>query len=85
MNTIYLKYLIEKDWSNKVVLKWHAPNGLFKNGSSKEIAKTVSKNVDYKTAMSRLNFFINRAGSKLSPNIKTKVLQAKKLLKNENS
>lgn len=74
--------IIEKidKWSNKVKLKWHAPEGLFKNGSPQEIADTVSKGVSKKTAMSRLNFFLNRGGSNISSDIRNRVEQAKKII-----
>ena len=79
------KYLVEKkNWSNKVKTKWHPPEGLFKNGSAQEIADGVSQGVDLKTAMSRLNFYLNRGGSGVSSKIKTKVEKAKTLLHTQN-
>lgn len=77
------KYLKEEKWSNSVKTKWHPPKGLFKDGSAENIASTVSKGVNLKTAMSRLNFFLNRGGSNVSSEIKTKVEKAKKILKNK--
>ena len=78
------KYLREKKkvnkWSNKVKTKWHPPEGLFKNGSPEEIASTVSQGADLKTAMARLNFFLNRGGSNISPAIRKKVEKAKDIL-----
>ena len=78
------KYLREKKkvnkWSNKVKTKWHPPEGLFKNGTPEEIASTVSQGVDLKTAMARLNFFLNRGGSNISPAIRKKVEKAKDIL-----
>jgi hypothetical protein len=83
MNTLIEKYLKEKSvnkWSGKVKTKWHPPEGLFKNGSPEEIASTVSQGVDLKTAMARLNFFLNRGGSNISPEIRKKVEKAKSVL-----
>jgi len=77
------KYLKEEKWSGSVKTKWHPPEGLFKDGSAEKIASTVSKGVDLKTAMSRLNFFLNRGGSNVSPEIKAKVEKAKKIIKNK--
>jgi hypothetical protein len=78
------KYLREKKkinkWSNKVKTKWHPPEGLFKNGSPEEIASTVSQGADLKTAMARLNFFLNRGGSNIPPAIRKKVEKAKDIL-----
>ena len=75
------KYLKEgKNWSGKVKTKWHPPEGLFKNGSPEEIASTVSQGTDLKTAISRLNFFLNRGGSNISPAIRKKVEKAKDIL-----
>jgi hypothetical protein len=75
------KYLKEgKNWSGKVETKWHPPEGLFKNGSPEEIASTVSQGANLKTAMARLNFFLNRGGSNVSPAIRKKVEKAKKIL-----
>jgi hypothetical protein len=75
------KYLKEgENWSGKVKIKWHPPEGLFKNGSPEEIASTVSQGANLKTAMARLNFFLNRGGSNVSPAIRKKVEKAKKIL-----
>jgi len=77
------KYLNEDKWSDKVKTKWHPPEGLFKNGSAEEIADTVSSGVSLKTAMSRLNFYLNRGGSNISQSQINKVNQAKKILQNK--
>jgi len=83
---IYKKYLCEKKgkgskWSGKVDLKWHAPKGLFEDGSAEKIAATVSKGVDLKTAMSRLNFFLNRGGENIPSDIRKKVEKAKEIVR----
>jgi len=78
------RYLKEKKsiskWSSRVKTKWHPPTGLFKNGSAQEIADTVSQGADLKTAMARLNFYLNRGGSNIPLEQRTKVEKAKKIL-----
>jgi len=60
-------YLFQEYWTQKVTPKWSPPPGLFKEGTSKQIAKVLYDNsVDLKQAMARLNFYINRAGQNLS-------------------
>jgi len=57
----------EKLWSAKVTkeAKWSPPKGLFAKGSASEIATTLKNaSSSLKQAMSRLNFFINRADPK---------------------
>lgn len=50
-------------WSQDVKEKHHTPEGLFK-GSSESIAKELKKEHgdDFASAMSALNFYINRGG-----------------------
>jgi len=85
INKYFNKYLVEKKkvnkWSNKVKTKWHPPEGLFSNGTAQEIADAVSQGEDLKTAMARLNFFLNRGGSNVTPKIRKKVEQAKELVR----
>lgn len=64
--------LIEADnWSQDVKTKHHTPEGLFKDGSSDEIARELKKEHgdDFKGAMSALTFYINRGGDDI-PNKK---------------
>lgn len=69
-------------WSSNVKTKWTPPTGLF-DKSAKEIASFLKKNSnDLKQAMSRLNFYINRAGNNLSDEDKSRLELAKKKLKN---
>ena len=59
--------LTEKLWSAAVTkkAKWSPPKDLFAKGSATEVASTLkSQSKDLKQAMSRLNFYINRAGVK---------------------
>lgn len=55
-----------KNWSDKVKTKWSPPEGLFTR-SAEEIAKVLhDESDDLQQAMSRLNFYVNRAGDNLS-------------------
>ena len=75
-------YLInEKLWSGEVATKWEPPEGLF-TSSAENIAKVLhSQSNDLKQAMSRLNFYINRAGDKLSSARRRTLEDAKELLR----
>lgn len=58
--------LLEALWSADVDTKWKSPEGLFTK-SADEIAKVLhSQSNDLKQAMSRLQFYMNRAGKNLS-------------------
>jgi hypothetical protein len=71
----------EKLWSGEVSTKWEPPEGLF-TSSAENIAKVLhSQSDDLKQAMSRLNFYINRAGDKISDARKSALEHAKDLLR----
>lgn len=73
-------YLNEKKWSQKVQTSFHPPEGTFSK-SPEEIIKALSSDgADYKTVMSRLNFFLNRAGKNVSDKVESNVETAKKIL-----
>jgi hypothetical protein len=64
--------------------------GLFANGSAQQIAAALKKSAEdprrhsadpYRTAMSMLDFYINRAGAKLSPAELAKLDQTKAVLR----
>lgn len=79
----YLETLLneKKLWSGEVETEWHPKEGFFKQGAEK-IAnglKNASKNL--KQAMSRLNFYINRAGDNLSNEDLDRLDRAKKKLR----
>ncbi len=77
----FKQYLTEGEkWSSDVETKWTPPEGLFSTGSSQEIADTLSKGSDLKTAMSRLNFYLNRAGKNIKTKDRTRVEKAKPLI-----
>lgn len=57
------------------------PEGLFAEGTPAEIANTLkTKSKDYKQAMSRLNFYINRAGDTLTSQDQRRLELAKEAL-----
>ena len=73
--------LLEKIWSGKVKTKHTFPPGFFKQGAS-VIAKGLKRaSGDLKQAMSRLNFYINRAGKNLSPSDRSRLEKAKEELR----
>ena len=77
------KYSVEaKKWSDKVDTEEGAlPENTFK-GSSAQVASILHKNSDsLKQAMSRLTFYINRAGSNLSSGDKKRLEDAKDKLR----
>lgn len=75
-----LKELFLNEWSAEIKEKWHPSEGFFKQ-SAKAIATGLkNESKDLKQAMSRLNFYINRAGSNLSSEDNAKLEHAKKLL-----
>ena len=72
--------LNEDNWSDDVSTKWKPKPGTF-DGSAEEIADEIYKNhSDLKSAMASLNFYINRAGDKLSSERKAALNKAKELL-----
>lgn len=78
------KKIIDR-WSDKVPHSktFKTPPGLFKEKSAQEIAKVISENKDapYRTAMSRLNFYLNRGGKNIPENIRTKINTSKDILR----
>ena len=68
-------------WVKGVETKWTPSPGLFAYGTAEEIAEEIfNESPDYKTGMSRLNFYINRAGTKLSGERRRTIEEAKDLL-----
>lgn len=60
------EYINEKNWTDDVKTKWHPEEGLFTKKDPKYIADYLLKNSkDRKQAMSRLVFYMNRAGENL--------------------
>ena len=78
----FISAMSEAQWSGEVKTKKHPPEHLFADGSASEIAAWLKKShKDAKSAMSALNFYINRAGSNLSSTEKSKLNKVKALLK----
>jgi len=70
----------KKKWSKKIKEKWQAPEGFFEK-SATSIAKGLkAAHEDKKSAMSSLNFYINRAGKKLEAKDKERLELAKEKL-----
>jgi len=73
-------FKIAKQWSKNVKTKWHPEPGFF-NQSGAAIASGLMKaSKNKQQAMSRLNFYINRAGKNLSAAVKARLEAAKKKL-----
>jgi len=69
-------------WSEDVKTKWHPPKGFFER-SAEEIAEGLREASDgLAQAMDRLDFYINRAGSNLSPEARERLESAKTILHN---
>lgn len=75
-------YILEKEQLSDVETKWHPEEGLFLKKDSEYIADYLIKNSkDLKQAMSRLVFYMNRAGENLEN--KTVLNKAKELIHNK--
>lgn len=70
-------------WSGEVKTKWHPPEGFFKQSADKIASGLLKASKDLKQAMSRLNFYINRAGENLSGEDMKRLDAAKKKLQQE--
>jgi ABC-type multidrug transport system fused ATPase/permease subunit len=82
-----------KKWSAEVTAHDHPFDldpGLFANGTAQQIAAALKKSAQdplrhsddaYRTAMSMLDFYVNRAGDKLSIEQRAKLDQAKMALR----
>jgi hypothetical protein len=83
----------KKRWSGKVTRESHAlalENGVFKKGSARAIAASLKRSADhsgqrksspYRSAMSMLTFYINRAGKDLPARRKRVLENAKDALR----
>jgi hypothetical protein len=75
-------YILEKEQLSDVDTKWHPEEGLFLKKDPEYIANYLIKNSkDLKQAMSRLMFYMNRAGENLEN--KTVLNKAKELIHNK--
>lgn len=66
-----------KKWSGKVSTKWTPPEGFFTNSSTEIVKGLLAAPGGHAKAMSRLNFYINRAGDKLEGKDKARLDDAK--------
>lgn len=71
----------EAMWSAKIKTKWTPPPGLFTKSAPKIAEGLKNASDSLKQAMSRLNFYINRAGSNLSEKDIKKFNKVKELLR----
>ena len=65
--------LTEKLWSNDVATHWSPPEGFFSKSASAIASGLKAASESHKQASSRLNFYVNRAGKKLSAEEHTKL------------
>jgi len=72
--------IFEEKWSADVKTKWTPPEDFFTQSADKIASGLKAASDDLKTAMGRLNFYINRAGDNLSDEDKKKLELAKKKL-----
>ena len=75
-----LHALTEKKWSATVTAEWKPEEGFFTKPAKQIVKGLAAASKDLKQAMSRLNFFINRAGKNLSDEDKARLEHAKELL-----
>ncbi len=72
---------LSENWSENVETKWTPPEGFFTK-SAQQIAKGLySASDSLKQAMSRLDFYMNRAGTNLSDEDTIRLNRAKTLLR----
>lgn len=72
--------LREAMWSGKVKTKWHPPEGFFKQGAGEIASGLKSASDSLRQAMSRLNFYVNRAGDNLNGADRKRLSSAKSKL-----
>lgn len=70
----------QQKWSGEVQTKWHPQEGLFTK-SGKEIARSLLAASDSPgQAAKRLAFYVNRAGSKVKPEDRSRFDEAAKII-----
>lgn len=67
-------------WSGDVKTHWHPPEGFFEQSSEKIADGLKSASDGLAQAMDRLDFYINRAGSNLSSDAKSRLEKVKEIL-----
>lgn len=83
-NNMLIKQILaitEAKWSAAVKEKWHPPEGFFTKSASAIATGLKAESKDLKQAMSRLNFYINRAGINLSADDIKRLENAKEKLR----
>jgi hypothetical protein len=76
------QFILEQEQLSDVKTKWHPEEGLFLKKDPEYIANYLIKNSkDFKQAMSRLVFYMNRAGENLEN--KTVLNKAKEIIHNK--
>jgi hypothetical protein len=70
-------------WSADVETNWKPPQGFFSQPARKIATGLLTMSNSQAQAMSRLNYYINRAGSNLRDQDKERLERAKKLLMRE--
>lgn len=77
-----VELLNEKEmWSGNVKTKWHPKEGFFTQSAEKIATGLKRASDDFKQAISRLNFYLNRAGKNLSADDKSRLALAKEKLR----
>ena len=71
----------DDEWSDDVKTKWKPPAGLFTEPATKIASVLADASKDLDQAMSRLDFYINRAGKLLKPKDKQNLESVKPLLR----
>ena len=74
------KLIDEATWSDEVTTSWHPPEGFFTKSANEIASGLKSNSKDLAQAMSRLSFFINRAGKNLSGEDQSRLEKAKDIL-----
>jgi hypothetical protein len=80
-----MRKVFEKKWSADVRTKWSPPEGFFKQSASKIATELMAVSKDRGQAMSRLNFYINRAGENLSDDDRKRLESVKSKLQENKS
>ena len=81
LKELFEETLQEKQWSGDVKTEWSPPEGFFTKSAEKIASGLKAKSKDLKQAMSRLNFYVNRAGENLSADDKARLESAKEKLR----
>jgi hypothetical protein len=76
-----LMSLVEEKWSAGVTTHWTPKEGFFTQPAEKIASGLARNSKDLKQAMSRLNFYVNRAGKNLDTDDKTRLELAKEKLR----